>query len=132
VPPTDRVAGHHRHDGLRVPADVDLEIEDVEPADPLVVDVAVVASDLLVAPLQKASDPWPVMITAPTSGSSRATPNARIISRVVRGRNALRTSGRSIVIFAMPSATSYRMSDHSPPGLPVERGADLHHVTSHS
>jgi hypothetical protein len=35
--------------------------------------------------------------------SSRTSSNARIISLTVRGRNALRTSGRLIVIFAMPS-----------------------------
>jgi hypothetical protein len=41
---------------------------------------------------------------------------AAISSSVVRGRNALRTSGRSIVTFAMPSAVSYRMSLQDPSG----------------
>ena len=40
---------------------------------------------------------------APTSGSSRASSSACEISTIVCGRNALRTSGRSIVIFAIPS-----------------------------
>jgi hypothetical protein len=38
----------------------------------------------------------------PTSGSSRARSIASAISMSVWGRNALRTSGRAIVIFAMP------------------------------
>jgi hypothetical protein len=41
------------------------------------------------------------MIT-PTSVSSRASSSAREISMIVRGRKALRTSGRAIVIFAIP------------------------------
>jgi hypothetical protein len=45
------------------------------------------------------------MIT-PISGSSRASSNASRSSNSVRGRNALRTSGRQIVILAMPSAVS--------------------------
>ena len=35
-------------------------------------------------------------------GSSRIRANASISSRTVWGRNALRTSGRSMVTFAMP------------------------------
>jgi hypothetical protein len=55
VAAADRVAGHHRHDRLRQAPDLDVEVADVEPADPLlgylvVTDVAVVAADLLVAP----------------------------------------------------------------------------------
>src|SRR5947209_3388634 len=53
------------------------------------------------------------MIT-PTSGSSRATLNASVSSNSVFGRNALRTSGRLIVILAMPPAVSYQMSSYSP------------------
>src|SRR3954452_17165058 len=53
------------------------------------------------------------MIT-PTLVSSRARSNASESSTTVSGRNALRTSGRSIVIFAMPSAVSYLMSLYSP------------------
>src|SRR5579884_538793 len=57
------------------------------------------------------------MIT-PTDGSSRARSNASDISITVWGRNALRTSGRLIVIFAMPSPdVSYRMSSYSPAGV---------------
>jgi len=65
-------------------------------------------------PEQKASVPAPVRMTTPISGSSRAMSNARIISNTVVGRNALRTSGRLIVILAMPSQVSYRMSSYSP------------------
>src|SRR5262249_56971796 len=49
VPAADRVSGHHRDDGFRQPPDLDLEIQDVEATDTLVVDVAVVAPDALVA-----------------------------------------------------------------------------------
>jgi hypothetical protein len=45
------------------------------------------------------------MIT-PTLVSSRARWNASDSSITVSGRNALRTSGRLIVIFAIPSASS--------------------------
>ncbi len=38
------------------------------------------------------------------SGSSRASANAACISRTVSGRKALRTSGRLMVILAMPSS----------------------------
>ena len=49
VPAADRVTGDHRDDGLGQPPDLDLEVEDVEPADAVVADVAVVAADPLVA-----------------------------------------------------------------------------------
>jgi hypothetical protein len=50
------------------------------------------------------------MIT-PTDVSSRARSKASESSMTVCGRKALRTSGRLIVIFAMPSPdVSYRMS----------------------
>ena len=58
--------------------------------------------------------PSPVSTITPIDGSSRATSNAWESSNSVRGRNALRTSGRQIVILAMPSAVSYRMSLCSP------------------
>jgi hypothetical protein len=45
------------------------------------------------------------MIT-PTEGSSRARSNGLESSTTVCGRKALRTSGRLIVIFAMPSPLS--------------------------
>src|SRR6267143_3727448 len=63
-------------------------------------------------PEQNASLPSPVKTTTPTSGSSRASLNAHDISKRVWGRNALRTSGRSMVIFAMPCHFSYRMSSN--------------------
>ena len=46
--------------------------------------------------------PSPVSSTQPMVASSRMRANASISSRTVCGRNALRTSGRSIVTFAMP------------------------------
>src|SRR5260221_13849590 len=46
----------------------------------------------------------------PIAGSSRAISNASRNSNNVRGRKALRTWGRQIVIFAMPSEVSYRAS----------------------
>src|SRR5436190_9542906 len=54
VPAADGVPGDHRHHRLRQPADLDVEIADVEAADALlrdlvVADVAVVAADPLVA-----------------------------------------------------------------------------------
>ena len=49
VPAADRVARHHRDHRLRQAADLHLEVEHVEPADPVVTDVAVVAPDALVA-----------------------------------------------------------------------------------
>ena len=77
--------------------------------------IAVVAADPLVAARAERVGPSPVRMTTPIVGSSRASSNARISSRVVSGRKALRTSGRSIVIFAMPVAlVSYRMSVYSP------------------
>src|SRR4051812_37208794 len=53
----------------------------------------------------------------PTSGSSRASSNASRSSNNVRGRKALRTSGRQIVILAIPSAVSYATSVQ-PSGVP--------------
>ena len=55
-------------------------------------------------PEQNASFPAPVKITTPTESSSRASENASCNSNSVCGRNAFLTSGRLIVIFAMPSA----------------------------
>ena len=88
-----------------------MEVADVEPADSLlsdlvVADVAIVAADPLVAAGAERFVPAPVKITAPTSMSSRARPNASRSSAIVCGRNAFRTSGRLIVIFASPSARS--------------------------
>jgi len=57
-------------------------------------------------PLLKASGPSPVKMMTPTSGFSRAASKAAESSISVCGRNALRTSGRSIVSFAMPSSLS--------------------------
>ncbi len=55
VPTPDGVAGDHGHHRLGAPADLHLEVQDVEAPDPRLADlvvaqVAVVAPDLLVAP----------------------------------------------------------------------------------
>jgi len=49
VATSDRVARDHRDDRLREPPDLDLEVEHVEATDALLVNVAIVASDLLIA-----------------------------------------------------------------------------------
>ena len=63
-------------------------------------------------PEQKARSPAPVSSTTPVVRSSRAWSKASISSATVSGRKALRTSGRLIVILAIPSPAtrSYRMS----------------------
>src|SRR5215217_3673832 len=65
-------------------------------------------------PEQNASSPAPVKMIAATSRSSRARANASRNSARVCGRKAFLTSGRLIVIFAIPSVRSYRMSSKSP------------------
>jgi len=57
-------------------------------------------------PEQNASVPAPVKTTVATSMSSRALVKASRSSASVGGRNALRTSGRLIVIFAIASPRS--------------------------
>src|SRR4029450_8384889 len=49
VPAADGVAGHHGDHRLGQPPDLDLKVEHVEAADAVLVDVAVVAADALVA-----------------------------------------------------------------------------------
>jgi hypothetical protein len=51
---------------------------------------------------------------------------AAISSFVVSGRKALRTSGRSIVILAIPSAVSYRMSVQPDPSGLSDLGGVVH------
>ena len=58
-------------------------------------------------PEQKASGPSPVRTMTPVSWSSRASSRALCISTTVSGRKAFLTSGRFMVIFAIPSAFSY-------------------------
>ena len=65
-------------------------------------------------PEQNARSPAPVSTITPISGSSCASLKARVSSLSVVGRKALRTSGRLIVSFAMPSALWYRMSSNLP------------------
>ena len=57
-------------------------------------------------PEQNASGPSPVRTITPTSPSSRASVSASEMSISVCGRKALRTSGRAMVIFAIPSPDS--------------------------
>ena len=61
-------------------------------------------------PEQKALSPAPVSTTTPTEGSHRASTKASVSSATVRVRKALRTSGRLMVIHAMPPFFSYRTS----------------------
>src|SRR5438067_425638 len=61
-------------------------------------------------PEQNASGPSPVSRTTPVDGSSRTSAKASWSSKIVSGRNALRTSGRLMVILAIPSNRSYLMS----------------------
>src|SRR5918998_3593544 len=70
-------------------------------------------------PEQKASGPSPVRMMTPVSWSSRASSRARCISLTVSGRKALRTSGRFMVILAIPPTFSYFMSSNSPAGFHV-------------
>ncbi len=72
-------------------------------------------------PEQNAWSPSPVRMITPTAGSSRASVKACGSSNTVSGRKALRTSGRLIVILAMPSAVSYRMSEYSWPSAGPDR-----------
>ena len=110
VAAADRVAGDHRDDRLGQPADLDVQVGDVEAPD--------AARRLATrSPCRRAragrrrsrrpAAPSPVRMITPTAGSSRASSSAsRHLDRPSAGRNALRTSGRSIVIFAMPSPLS--------------------------
>src|SRR5215210_987067 len=65
-------------------------------------------------PEQNASGPSPVRMMTPVSWSSWASSRALCISMTVSGRKAFLTSGRFMVIFAIPSAFSYLMSSNSP------------------
>src|SRR5258708_14809686 len=77
-------------------------------------------------PEQNASGPSPVSTITPTDGSSCARLNASDSWNSVCGRNALRTSGRSMVILAMPgvgsSDSSYLMSEYSPVAVQLTEG----------
>ena len=111
VTPADRVAGDHRHHRLGKTADCDVEVADVEPphaslGDGVVADVPVIAPDALVAAGAervgsgaREDDRRDLEVVACELEGSRS-------SRSVWGRNALRLSGRSIVIFAIVSAFS--------------------------
>ena len=109
VPAADRVAGDHRHDRLGQPADLHVQVGHVEAPDARRLpassscQVARVAAHALVAAGAERLGPSPVSTITPIAVSSRASSSAAEISMTVRGRNALRTSGRAIVIFAMPS-----------------------------
>ena len=106
VAAADRVAGDHRDHGLGQAADLDLQVEHVEAAGALGVDVAVVAANALVAARAEGLGAGAGEDDHADLGSSRATSNALDISNTVVGRKALRTSGRLIVILAMPSQVS--------------------------
>ncbi len=107
VAAADRVAGDHRHHRLRQPPHLHLQVGDVEAAERGALgDVAAVAADRLVAAGAERLLPSPVRTIAPTSVSSRASSSAAATSTSVCGRKAFSTSGRSIVILAIPSAFS--------------------------
>jgi hypothetical protein len=76
----DRVAGHHRDDRLREPPDLDLQVEDVQASDPLLVDVAVVAPDLLIATRREGF--------GPLAGEDH-DPDRRVVARHLEGRDQL-------------------------------------------
>jgi hypothetical protein len=79
----------------------------VEAADGLALrDVARVAAHALVAARAECERPLAREDDDADLGSSRACSIAREISMIVWGRKALRTSGRSMVIFAIPSPLS--------------------------
>ena len=108
VAAADRVAGDHRHHRLRQPPHLHLQVGDVEAAERGALgDVAGVAADRLVAARAE-------RLLALAGEDDRRRPRCprgpararREISISVCGRKALRTSGRSIVILAIPSAFS--------------------------
>ena len=105
VPAADRVAGDHRDDRLRQPAHLHVQVGDVEAPDRRALGhVAGVAAHALVA----AGAERQSALAGEDDRADRRCPRARArarceISTIVCGRNALRTSGRSIVIFAIPS-----------------------------
>ena len=108
----DRVAGDHRDHRLRQPADLDVQVADVEAADALLRRPRRRRCSRRRRgsagrrPSRRPRSPAPVKMIAPTSRSSRARENASRSSASVWGRKALRTSGRLIVILAIPSARS--------------------------
>jgi len=57
-------------------------------------------------PVQNAWSPAPVRHTTPTSGLAHARVKQAMSSSIVRSRNALSRSGRSMTIQASPSSTS--------------------------
>ena len=107
----DRVAGDHRHDRLGQPADLHVQVGHVKAPDARAAGVVVVRD----SPSRRARAGRRPSRTRPgprRSARSRrsACPrarrsSAREISTIVRGRKALRTSGRAIVIFAMPASS---------------------------
>ena len=104
----DRVARHHRHHRLRQPPDLDVQVGDVEAPDARAArDVARVPAHALVA-----AGAERVRALAGQHDHADLGVLARDLHRAARsrssvsGRKALRTSGRSMVIFAIPSAVS--------------------------
>ena len=111
VAAADRVAGDHRDHRLGQPADLDVQVGDVEAPDAGTAGVVLVSSRCRRAragrrPSRTRRRPRRSGTITPTSVSSRASSNALRDLDHVCGRNALRTSGRSIVIFAIPSSGS--------------------------
>ena len=111
VAAADRVAGDHRHDRLGQPADLDVQVGDVEAPDARAAGARPRRGSRSRRaragrrPSRTRRGPSPVRTITPTVGVLARVARAPARSRsIVCGRNALRTSGRSIVIFAMPAS----------------------------
>ena len=110
VAAADRVARDHRDDGLGQAADLDVQVGDVEAPDGaglagLGLIAGVAAHALVAARAERQRALAGQHDDADRRVLARALERVEI-SMIVCGRNALRTSGRSIVIFAMPSPLS--------------------------
>ena len=120
VPAPDGPAGDGGDDGLGARPDLALEVEHVEALHPgrraariraLHLAVAVLAADALVAAGAEGVVAHAAQDDHADRASSRAALRASCISRTVSGRKALRTSGRLMVMRAIPAV--------SVPGVPV-------------
>ena len=124
VASADGVSGHHRHHGLGATSDLDVEVRDVEAPDRRparrsarvfgVFEVSRVTAYLLVATGAEGVGPFPGQDDNPRLVVLAGVFEGPLHLDHRNGRKALRTSGRFMVIFAIPSAFSYLMSSNSP------------------
>ena len=110
MPAADRVAGDHRDDRLGQAADLDVQVGDVEAPDAslagrVLVEVARVAAHALVAARAERVGALAGQHDHADLGVLAGVLERAEISTIVRGRKAFRTSGRAIVIFAMPASS---------------------------